>query len=478
MEKLIFEMSAKGYENIFLPEENLNIEFNIDKNLLKAETLDLPEVGELDIIRHYTRLSQLNYSIDTNFYPLGSCTMKYNPKINEEISAYSEFKDLHPYMPEHSVQGILKVMYDLQNYLIDISGLSAVTLLPSAGAHGELAGNFIMAKYFKVKGEEQRKIMLIPDSAHGTNPASTVMAGFKPVQITSDENGYIDIEQLKPYLNDELAGIMITQPNTLGIFDPNFHIIAKMIHEAGGLVYMDGANMNAMLGHVKPGDIGADVMHFNLHKTFSTPHGMGGPGSGPVAVRDFLVEFLPIPIVEKRGENYKLNYDIKHTIGNIKEGYGNIGVIIRALVYFLSLGQVGLKETTDIAVLNAAYMKAKLTKKYHIKYKTLTKHEFVLDNKYQEEKGIRTLDIAKRLLDYGYHAPTIYFPLIVHEAIMIEPTESESKKTIDEFIDIMLKIADEAETDPELVKTAPHNLHFKRFDETRAAKQPILRWKK
>jgi glycine dehydrogenase subunit 2 len=477
MRKVIFEKSSKGIENSFLPDINVDIEDYIDKELLSEGKIGLPEVGEQDIVRHYINLSKLNFSVDNGMYPLGSCTMKYNPKINEEIAAYREFTNIHPYFPIDDVQGMMEILYKSQEYFKDISGLSAVTLLPSAGAHGELAGNFIIAKYFKDKGENRTK-MLIPDSAHGTNPASAFMAGFTSITIHSDKNGDIDIDDLKANLDNNVAGIMMTQPNTLGIFDSHFTEIANLIHSVGGIVYMDGANMNAMLCHVQPGKIGADIMHFNLHKTFSTPHGMGGPGSGPVAVVDFLSDYLPIPVVERNNGNYYFNYDLKNTIGSIKEGYGNVGVVVKSLVYMMALGREGLKEATDIAVLNANYIKESLKDYYHLEYPGLCKHECVFDNSYQKENGIKTLDIAKRLLDYGFHAPTIYFPLIVHEAMMIEPTETESKETLDNFIEVMKKIAREAKENPEILKNAPNNTPVRRLDNVAAARHPILRWEK
>ncbi len=479
MRELIFERSTPGIENVFLPPcLKAPEQAAVDRKFISDGSPELPEVGELDIIRHYMNLSKLNFSVDTNFYPLGSCTMKYNPKINEEIAGWKEFSHLHPYLPEEHVQGMLEIIWELQESLKDISGLQGVSLTPAAGAHGELAGNFIIAKYFRERGEK-RHIMLIPDSAHGTNPASAVMAGFTPVEVASDKKGDIDIEALKGKLSPEVAGIMMTQPNTLGIFDSNFRKIADLVHAAGGLVYMDGANMNAMMCHVKPGEIGVDVMHFNLHKTFSTPHGMGGPGSGPVAVGKKLVPYLPVPVAEKDSTGiFRLEYGLKNTIGQIKEGYGNIGVMLRALVYILALGRDGLKEAADIAVLNANYLKARLVKHFHLQYDGITKHEFVLDNEFQKGAGVKTLDIAKRLLDYGYHAPTVYFPLIVHEAIMIEPTETESKKALDDFADTMIRIAEEAKSDPGILKNAPVKTPIRRPDEVKAAKNPVLKWTK
>ena len=476
--ELIFEMSSRGVENIFLGHEEFNEAPLIEEKFLASEKADLPQVGELDIVRHYTNLSKLNFSIDANFYPLGSCTMKYNPKINEEIASFRGFVSLHPMLPETTVQGMLELLYTAGEYLKEISGLPGVSLLPAAGAHGELAGNFIFAKYFNDRNEIRTK-MLIPDSAHGTNPASAIMAGFQPVEIPSDENGDIDLKALREAMDESVAGIMMTQPNTLGIFDSNFKKVAQIVHERGGLVYMDGANMNAMLCHVKPGEIGVDIMHFNLHKTFSTPHGMGGPGAGPICVSGELTEYLPVPVIGKdQSGTFHMEYNIPRSVGRMTEGYGNIGVILKALVYMMALGVQGLKDATDIAVLNANYVKVSLEKHYHLHFKGLCKHECVFDNSFQKDKGIRTLDIAKRLLDYGLHAPTVYFPLTVKEAIMVEPTETESKRSLDRFIQVMTKIAGECNDSPELLKNAPTKTPVRRLDETQAARNPILKWER
>ncbi|MDF2674646.1 MAG: hypothetical protein K0R09_2914 [Clostridiales bacterium] len=479
--KLIFEISKEGRNAYTLPEcdvPEIELSEMLGKKNLREVEAELPEVSEVDVVRHFTLLSNKNYGVDTGFYPLGSCTMKYNPKINEDMASLPKFTGLHPYQPVATAQGALELMYGLGEMLSEISGMDKVTLQPAAGAHGELTGLMIIKAYHQNRGDLKRTKIIVPDSAHGTNPASASVAGFDIVEVTSDENGAVDIESLKAVLNHEIAGLMLTNPSTLGLFEKNIKEIAKLVHEAGGLLYYDGANMNAIMGITRPGDMGFDVVHLNLHKTFSTPHGGGGPGSGPVGVKKNLVPFLPVPIVEKQGENYTLNYDKPLSIGKIKGFYGNFGVLVRAYTYILTMGAEGLKKASELAVLNANYMKNKLKDYYYLPIDEVCKHEFVLGGLGQGLQEVSTLDIAKRLLDYGYHPPTIYFPLIVDGAIMIEPTETESKETLDGFIDAMIKISKEAKETPELVKSAPHNTIVRRLDEVKAARNPVLKWSK
>ncbi len=438
---------------------------------LKRKSLNIPNLEEWQVVRHYTRLSQMNYGVDINTYPLGSCTMKYNPKLNEEIAKW--FSYLHPYQEESTVQGALQIMYELQEMLKKITDMDGFTLQPAAGAHGEFTGMLLVRAYHEYKGElEKRRNVLLPDSAHGTNPASAAMAGFNVIEIPSNEKGMVDLEALEAATDDTTAAFMITNPNTLGIFEEEILEIAKIMHKNGALLYYDGANLNAIMGITSPGIMGFDIVHLNLHKTFSTPHGGGGPGSGPVGVRGELVDFLPVPIVRHDGEKYYLDYDVKHTIGKVRSFYGNFGVMVKAWAYIKRLGGEGLKNATIRAVLNSNYLKERIKGYYELPHKDLRKHEFVV-----KPKNARALDVAKRLLDFGVHAPTIYFPLIVHEALMIEPTESENKETLDKFAEIMLQIAKEAEENPEILKEAPHNTAFKRVDEVLAARKPVLTWK-
>jgi len=478
--KLIFEVSKEGRKAYSLPKcdvEEVNLESLIPSEFLSDKELELPEVSEVDVIRHYTQLSKKNYGVDTGFYPLGSCTMKYNPKINEDMASLSGFSNIHPYQPVETVQGALELMYDLDKMLAEVAGMERMTLQPAAGAHGELVGLMIIKAYHEKRGDSKRTKIIVPDSAHGTNPASAAVAGFDIIEIKSDKNGAVDIESLKAVLSDEIAGLMLTNPSTLGLFETNIKEIADLVHEAGGLLYYDGANMNAIMGVTRPGDMGFDVLHYNLHKTFSTPHGGGGPGSGPVGVRKDLVEFLPSPVIEKKGDEYVLDYDRPYSIGKTKSFYGHFGMLVRAYTYILSHGP-GLKEVSEKAVLNANYMMHKLKEKYYLPIDQVCKHEFVLGGLQKDILGISTLDIAKRLLDYGYHPPTIYFPLIVNEAMMIEPTETESVETLDSFIEVMNKIADEAKETPELLKNAPHNTYVRRIDEAKAARNLIVKWQK
>ena len=475
----LMEISKKGRKAYSLPMldiDDIEIEDMIDGKYMRKSQLNLPEVSELDIARHYTLLSNKNFGVDTGFYPLGSCTMKYNPKINEDMASNLSFTEIHPYQPQKTAQGSLKLMYDLSKMFCEITGMDEVTLQPSAGSHGEFTGLMMIKAYHESKGDFKRTKIIVPDSSHGTNPASAAMANFKIVQVESDKNGAVDIEKLKSVLDDEVAALMLTNPSTLGLFEKNIKEIAELVHNTGGLLYYDGANMNAIMGITRPGDMGFDVVHLNLHKTFSTPHGGGGPGSGPVGVKKELIPFLPVPIVEKENDNYILNYDKPNSIGKIKNFYGNFGVLVKAYTYILTMGKEGLKEASQVAVLNANYLKEKLKEYYYLPIDTVCKHEFVLGGISKELSDVKTMDIAKRLLDYGYHPPTVYFPLIIKEAIMIEPTETENLETLDRFIDAMIKIAKEAKENPEVLKTAPHNTIVKRVDETRAVKVPVLTW--
>ena len=478
-DKIIFELSKPGRKAYRLPEndvEEVAIEEIIPAEYLNKNELNLPEVSEVDIVRHYTNLSNKNFGVDTGFYPLGSCTMKYNPKINEDMSSLDGFVNIHPYQPEETVQGALKLMYEVDKALCEISGMDKMTLQPAAGAHGELTGLTLIKAYHENRGDTKRTKIIIPDSAHGTNPASAIMAGFDTVEIKSTEEGIVDLDSLKAALNDEIAGLMLTNPNTLGLFDKNITEIARLVHEAGGLVYYDGANANAILGKARPGDMGFDLVHFNIHKTFSTPHGGGGPGSGPVGVKEFLLEFLPVPTVEKDGDRYYLNYDYPKSVGKMKGFYGHFNILVRAYTYILTMGRDGLRKASEMAVLNANYLGHRLKDHYNLQENTIFKHEFVLAGLKDGLSEVTTLDVAKRLLDYGYHPPTVYFPLIVNEAIMPEPTETESKETLDEFADALIKIAEEAKRDPEILKEAPHDTPVRRLDETRAARTPVLKY--
>lgn len=479
--KLIIEISKEGRKAYSLPEldiPDVSVDSIIPESFLRKTSLNLPEVSEVDVIRHYTALSNKNFGVDTGFYPLGSCTMKYNPKINEDMASLPKFTQVHPYQPESSVQGSLQMMHHLSEILSEVTGMDAVTLQPAAGAHGELTGLMIIKAYHEQRGDFKRKKIIVPDSAHGTNPASAAVIDLEVVEIKSNANGDVDIENLKAALNDEVAGLMLTNPSTLGIFEKNIKEIADLVHEAGGLLYYDGANMNAIMGVTRPGDMGFDVVHLNLHKTFSTPHGGGGPGSGPVGVKKDLIPYLPVPVIEKNENEYKLNYEKPLSIGKVKSFYGNFGVMVRAYTYVLTMGADGLKKASQIAVLNANYIKEKLKKHYYLPIDKVCKHEFVLGGLTKGIGTVSTLDVAKRLLDYGYHPPTIYFPLIIDNAIMIEPTETESKETLDSFIDVMIKISEEAKENPELVKGAPYNTNIRRLDEVRAARTPVLTWHK
>ena len=471
--KTIFE--KENNTGICLTDEKEDLSF-LDSAFLRSGKVGLPNVGELEVLRHYKELSDKNFCIEKGFYPLGSCTMKYNPKVNELAASLEGFVNLNPHTADENSQGSLKLMYLLQEALKRITGMDAVTLQPAAGAHGELTGMMVVKKYFEVKGEKRTKV-IIPDSAHGTNPASAHMCGFEIISVKSNEKGQVDIEALKEVLDSEVAAIMMTNPNTLGIFEENVLEISKLMHENGSLLYYDGANFNAIMGYTNPKLMGFDVVHLNLHKTFATPHGGGGPGAGPVCVVEKLKEYLPTPVVKFDGEKYFKEYNLEHSIGHVRSFYGNFGVLVRAYSYILMMGE-NLKNATEDAVLNANYLKEKLKKYYDLPYDEPCMHEFVLSGERQKHNfGISTLNIAKRLMDSNTHPPTVYFPLIVHEAIMIEPTESETKAKLDEFIDTMISIAKECEDDSEKILSAPHTTPVKRVDETLAARHPDLCFK-
>ncbi len=477
-EPQLCDLSSRGRRGVRFP--TVDVPFSELPEAFLRQDLALPELSEFDVVRHYTRLSQLNYSIDTGFYPLGSCTMKYNPKVNEDAARLPGFTGVHPLQPIETVQGSLLLMYELQNWLKEIAGFSGMTLQPAAGAHGEMVGIMIIRAYHVDRGDTKRTKIIIPDSAHGTNPATSGMLGMSVVEVKSDARGNVDLEALKAHCDDTLAGIMLTNPNTLGLFDEHIVEVVRMVHAAGGLVYGDGANLNAILGIVRPGDLGIDVMHFNLHKTFSTPHGGGGPGSGPVGVAAHLADFLPGPVVDivepEDDENPPL-YGLvtpKKSIGRVKAFHGHFGMHVRAYTYMLSYGGSGLRQISEYAVLNANYLLSRLRSTYKLAYDRTCMHEFVLEGHLDGAPDIHALDIAKRLMDYNFHPPTNYFPLIVPEALMIEPTETESMQTLDLFADAMLKIAEEARTNPELLKTAPHNTPVGRMDEVKAAKELVL----
>ncbi|NPV53006.1 MAG: aminomethyl-transferring glycine dehydrogenase subunit GcvPB [Firmicutes bacterium] len=513
VEPLIFELGSDGRRGYSLPECDVperEVEELIPPEFLRQGEPRLPEVSEIEVIRHFTRLSQLNYGVDVGFYPLGSCTMKYNPKVNEDVASLPGFTRLHPYEPEELVQGALELMYRLEGYLAAISGMERVTLQPAAGAHGELTGLMMIKAYHEHRGEGgRRRKVIIPDSAHGTNPASAALCGYQVVEVKSDERGGVDIADLRALVGEDTAALMLTNPNTLGLFDENIVEIARIIHDSGGLLYYDGANMNATLGIARPGDMGFDVVHFNLHKTFSTPHGGGGPGAGPVGVNSDLVPFLPVPTVEMEvipagseghessgrggsagregGQNgwqnscgervcYWLNYDRPLSIGRVRAFYGNFGVLVKAYAYIRALGADGLRRVAENAVLNANYVMRRLSGHYILPYDRHCKHEFVLSGRDLAEHGVHTMDVAKALLDYGFHAPTIYFPAIIKEAIMIEPTETEPKEVLDAFVDAMIDIKERAARAPEELKAAPKTTVVGRLDEVTAARRPRLRW--
>ena len=476
-EPTIFELSSPGRTGVSYPASDVPAA-DLPANLLR-EDLPLPELAEVDVVRHYMHLSRYNYSVDEGFYPLGSCTMKYNPKINEDTCRLPGFLHIHPMQPIETVQGALALMWEMQEWLKEISGFAAVTLQPAAGAHGEFTGVLMMQAYHLARGDSKRNKMLIPDAAHGTNPASAGMLGMEIVTIHSDERGNVNLDELRAACDDTVVGMMLTNPNTLGLFDENITEVIKMVRDCGGLMYADGANLNALLGIVRPGDLGFDVMHFNLHKTFAVPHGGGGPGSGPVGVSQRLANFLPSPLITKLEEGTEDvpplygYYKPENTIGRMKAFHGHFGAIVRSYTYIAMHGADGLKQVSQFAVLNANYLLARLRNAYRVPFDRICMHEFVMEGRF-EGTDIRALDISKRLMDYNFHPPTNYFPLIVHEALMIEPTETENKDTMDAFADALLKIAEEARTNPEVIKTAPHNTPFGRMDEVKAARELVL----
>lgn len=477
-ELLIFEQGGEGRKGYSLPRwdvEGVKASNLIPPSLLRKDLEGFPQLSEVDVVRHFTRLSQWNYGVDSGLYPLGSCTMKYNPKVNEDIARMRGFSNIHPYTPEALSQGILKLMYELQGFLAEITGMDDATLQPAAGAHGELAGMMMIRACLEARGEKRKKV-LVPDTAHGTNCSTSSIAGYQTVEIRSNEKGVIPLEKVAEVVDEEVAAIMVTNPNTLGLFEEHLAKIAEIVHHKGGFVYCDGANLNALMGIVKLGDLGVDVVHINLHKTFSTPHGGGGPGAGPVAIKRELAPHLPIPVIEKRGEAYSLSYDRPRSIGKMRAFYGNFGVLIRAYAYILSMGAEGLKKVSQMAVLNANYLMKKLKDHYYLPFDRPCMHECVFTDRIQERYQVSTLDIAKRLIDYGFHPPTIYFPLVVKGALMIEPTETESKEGIDRFIEAMIEIAKEAEENPDLVRQAPQRVKVRRLDEVLAARKPKLRW--
>lgn len=478
---LIFEISKSGRIGYSLPEldvHKVDVADILPTSYIRQEEPDLPEVSELDIMRHYTALSKRNHGVDSGFYPLGSCTMKYNPKINEDVARLEGFRHIHPLQDEETVQGSLELMYDLQEHLKEITGMDEVTLQPAAGAHGEWTGLMMIRAYHEARSDYKRTKVIIPDSAHGTNPASATIAGFDTITVKSNEQGLVDLEDLRRVAGEDTAALMLTNPNTLGLFEENILEIAEIIHQVGGKLYYDGANLNAVLSKARPGDMGFDVVHLNLHKTFTGPHGGGGPGSGPVGVKKELIPYLPKPVLTKKDGIFVWDEDRPHSIGRVKPYYGNFGILVRAYTYIRSMGPDGLKAVSENAVINANYMMRKLAPYYELPYDRHCKHEFVLSGKRQKKLGVRTLDIAKRLLDFGFHPPTIYFPLNVEECLMIEPTETESKETLDSFIEAMIQIAKEAEEQPEIVQEAPHTTVIRRLDETAAARKPILRFKR
>ena len=478
--KLVFEVSRPGRVGVDLPKNDVpekSITDCIPAKFLRENNPELPELSQLDVVRHYTNLSQRNFGLDAGFYPLGSCTMKYNPKINEVVCRLPGFAQTHPLQDEQLSQGSLEIIYELEKYIAEISGMDAVCTQPAAGAHGELAGIKLIKAYHRHRNDSKRTKIIVPDSAHGTNPATATVCGFEIIEIKSHADGAVDMEALKAAVGEDTAGLMLTNPSTLGLFESNIKEIAKIVHDVGGLLYYDGANANAILGIVRPGDMGFDVIHFNVHKTFSTPHGGGGPGSGPIGVKAQLIPFLPSPVIKCDGGKYMLDYERPHSIGRMHAFFGNFGVLVRTYAYIRAMGAKGLKQVSEDAVLSANYCQAKLKDAFDAPFDRYCMHECVLTSKKQKEYGVRTLDIAKRLLDYGYHPPTIYFPLIVEEALMIEPTETESKETLDGFIEAMINIAEEAKTNAELVKSAPHTTVVRRLDEALAARKPVVRWK-
>jgi glycine dehydrogenase subunit 2 len=478
---LLFEMSRPGRQGYSLPSSDVPekpLEQILPADLMRSEPLELPELSENEIIRHYTELSTRNFGVDTGFYPLGSCTMKYNPKVNEDAAVIPGFAFMHPCQPEETVQGALELLYNMEEGLKELTAMDRFTLQPAAGAHGELTGLMIIQAYHRHRGDHKRNKVLIPLSAHGTNPATVSMAGYDVVQIPCDERGLVDLEALKTAVDETTSALMLTNPSTLGLFEEEIIEMARTVHEAGGLLYYDGANMNAIMGYTRPGDMGFDVVHLNIHKTLSTPHGGGGPGGGPVGVKERLVPFLPVPLVDRDGDTYTFNYDFPESIGKVHSFFGNFGVVVKAYTYMRMMGAEGLKQASTDAVLNANYLMNLLKKTYHLPYDRLCKHEFVLSARPEKKKGAGAGDIAKALLDRGFHPPTVYFPLIVEEALMIEPTDTEARETLDAFAQAMEDIAKAIDDDAERIAHGPYNTVVGRLDEVRAARSPVMRWKK
>lgn len=475
--RLSFEKSRSGREGIELPKERLagkDLNKILPPSLRRKKPAELPELTEPEVVRHFVNLSKKNFSIDTHFYPLGSCSMKYNPKINEWAAALPEFSAVHPLQPEETIQGWLRVFYELEQDLKAITGMDRFTLQPAAGAQGELCGMMMVRAYHAARGEHHRRKVLVPDSSHGTNPATAALIGYEVLQVKSNARGRVDLEELKRLIDDKTACLMLTNPNTLGLFEDDIVKITEIVHKAGALLYYDGANFNALLGIVRPGDMGFDIVHLNLHKTFSTPHGGGGPGCGPVGVKEKLIPFLPVPLVEKSGNRFSFNSNQPQSIGKLKLFHGQAGMILRAFVYIRTLGRTGLKQVSEDAILNANYLRALLKEVFPVAVDEPCMHEFVLSAKIGSANDIHALDIGKRLLDYGFHAPTVHFPLVVPEALMIEPTETESKETLDRFVEALRQIRQEVESKPDLIKNAPHSLPIRRPDEVMAARNPIL----
>ncbi|ABO49262.1 glycine dehydrogenase (decarboxylating) beta subunit [Desulforamulus reducens MI-1] len=479
-EKLIFELGSPGRQGVLFPANDvpeIPPHELLPRDLIREQEVPLPEVSEGDAVRHFVRLSRMNFGVDVGFYPLGSCTMKYNPKVAEDAAGLSGFANIHPYQPDEISQGALQLMYETQQDLAEITGMDAFTLQPAAGAQGELTGMLIIKAYLESKGETGRNKVIVPDSAHGTNPATAALCGFKVVEVKSDQRGGVDLAALKQLLGPDVAALMLTNPSTLGLFEDNITEIAALVHQAGGLLYYDGANLNAIMGYARPGDMGFDVVHLNLHKTFGTPHGGGGPGSGPVGVKAELAPFLPKPVIIQREGNYLPDYHRPQSIGRVKAFFANFSVIVKAYTYLRSLGGKGLKEVSEHAVLNANYLMKQLSDHFRVPYQRTCMHEFVVSPpEDMKEQGIKTLDIAKRLLDYGYHPPTVYFPLIVEEALMFEPTETESKETLDEFAHNLIKVLAEARENPDKLRNAPYTTPIRRLDEVMAARKPLVGW--
>jgi glycine dehydrogenase subunit 2 len=473
---LLFERGSPGRTAFFWPEEAPPANEYLPAALLRNEINGFPELAELETLRHFTNLSQRNFSIEGQFYPLGSCTMKYNPKLNEAVARLPGFAQIHPLAPAALLQGALGLIFELESMLAEISGMDAVSAQPAAGAQGELTGLMLVRAFLTERGNPRRKI-IVPDTAHGTNPASSTLCGYDVVQITSSDRGIIEPAAVAKVMNEDVAALMITNPNTLGLFENQIQEVCAAVHEKGGLVYLDGANLNALMGIAKPGHMGVDLLHMNLHKTFSTPHGGGGPGAGPVGVKNLLREYLPGPRILKRADGYALVEELPKSVGRVRSFFGNFGVLVRAYAYIVSLGADGLEEVSRMALLNANYIRRRLEKFYAIAFEEPCMHECIFTDRLQQKNGVSTLDIAKRLLDYGYHPPTIYFPLVVHGALMIEPTETETPETLDGFVEAMIAIAQEAQVNPQLVKSAPHTTPVGRLDEARAARKPVLRWK-